>query len=130
MNGRYKLLLIPPPEVRPGAGDFSGTRNSITFAKFLNGTARAVRQDMKKLDWYILKKFLGTFFFSIILFTIISVVVDASEKTDDFVKSGLSTSEIFATYYVGFVPYIIALLFPLFVLIAVIFFTSRPVGSV
>jgi len=83
---------------------------------------------MKKLDWYILKKFLGTFFFSIILFTIISVVVDASEKTDDFVKSGLSTREIFTTYYAGFVPYIIALLFPLFVLIAVIFFTSKMAG--
>jgi len=83
---------------------------------------------MKKLDWYILKKFLGTFFFSIILFTIISVVVDASEKTDDFVKSGLSTKEIFTTYYAGFVPYIIALLFPLFVLIAVIFFTSKMAG--
>jgi len=80
---------------------------------------------MKKLDWYILKKFLVTFFFAIFLFTIIAVAVDVSEKTDDFVASGLSTNEIILQYYAGFVPYIIALLFPLFVFIAVIFFTSK-----
>lgn len=80
---------------------------------------------MKKLDWYILKKFLTTFFFAIFLFTIIAVAVDISEKTDDFVASGLSIKEIILQYYVGFVPYIIALLFPLFVFIAVIFFTSK-----
>lgn len=80
---------------------------------------------MKKLDWYILKKFLTTFFFAIFLFTVIAVAVDISEKTDDFVKSGLSSSEIFTKYYLGFIPYIIALLFPLFVFIAVIFFTSK-----
>lgn len=84
---------------------------------------------MKKLDWYILKKFLRVFFFSIFLFAIISVVVDVSEKTDDFVKSGLSAGEIFTHYYIGFIPHIIALLFPLFVFIAVIFFTSKMAGQ-
>lgn len=83
---------------------------------------------MKKLDWYILKKFLSTFFFCVFLFTIIAVVIDVSEKTDDFVKSGLSFSQIFTQYYLGFIPYIDALLFPLFVLIAVIFFTSKMAG--
>lgn len=80
---------------------------------------------MKKLDWYILKKFLTTFFFAIFLFTVIAVAVDISEKTDDFVSSGLSGGQIIMQYYIGFVPYIIALLFPLFVFIAVIFFTSK-----
>lgn len=80
---------------------------------------------MKKLDWYILKKLLVTFFFCLLLFTVIAVAVDSSEKTDDFVKSNLSTSEIINQYYLGFVPYIWSLLFPLFVFIAVIFFTSR-----
>ena len=80
---------------------------------------------MKKLDWYILKKFLTTFFFAIFLFTVIAVAVDISEKTDDFVASGLSAKQIILQYYIGFVPYIIALLFPLFVFIAVIFFTSK-----
>ena len=60
-----------------------------------------------------------------LLFTVIAVAVDSSEKTDDFVKSGLSTSQIITQYYVGFVPYIWGLLYPLFVFIACIFFTSR-----
>ena len=83
---------------------------------------------MKKIDWYILKKFLTTFFFCILLFTVIAVVIDISEKTDDFVKSGLGFTDIFMQYYIGFIPYIDALLFPLFVLIAVIFFTSKMAG--
>ena len=84
---------------------------------------------MKKLDWYILKKFLRDFFFSIFLFAVIAVVIDVSEKTDDFVRSGLSGPEIFTHYYIGFIPHIIALLFPLFVFIAVIFFTSKMAGQ-
>jgi lipopolysaccharide export system permease protein len=80
---------------------------------------------VKKLDWYILKKFLVTFFFCVLLFNVISVAIDSSEKTDDFVKSGLPTSEIIRQYYFGFIPHITGLLFPLFVFIAVIFFTSR-----
>ena len=80
---------------------------------------------MRKLDCYILEKFLFTFFFCMLLFTVIAVAVDSSEKTDDFVKSGLTTSQIISQYYIGFVPYIWGLLFPLFVFIAVIFFTSR-----
>ena len=80
---------------------------------------------MKKIDWYILKKFLTTFFFAIFLFAVIAVAVDLSEKADDFVSSDLSTKDIILKYYIGFVPYIVALLFPLFVFIAVIFLTSR-----
>ena len=83
---------------------------------------------MKKIDWYILNKFLTTFFFSIFLFTVVSVVVDISEKADDFVKSGLSARQIVMQYYIGFVPHIVALLLPLFVFIAVIFFTSKMAG--
>ncbi len=84
---------------------------------------------MKKIDWYILKKFLTTFFFAIFLFTVIAVVVDVSEKTDDFVKSQLGFVRIITQYYYGFIPHIIALLFPLFVFIAVIFFTSKMAGK-
>ena len=60
-----------------------------------------------------------------LLFTIIAVAIDSSEHTDDFVKSGLSTSQIIKQYYTGFVPWIWGLLYPLFVFIAVIFFTSK-----
>ncbi len=79
----------------------------------------------KKLDWYILRQFFVTFIFCMLLFTVIAVAVDSSEKTDDFVKSGLSTYQIFKQYYVGFIPYIWGMLYPLFVFIAVIFFTSK-----
>lgn len=80
---------------------------------------------MKKIDWYILKKYLTTFVFCLLLFTVIVVVVDISEKTDDFVKSGLPAWRIFTDYYLGFIPRITAMLFPLFVFISVIFFTSK-----
>lgn len=80
---------------------------------------------MKKIDWYILKKFLVTFIFCLLMFTVIAVAVDSSEKADDFVKANLGTMGIIKKYYLGFVPWIWSLLFPLFVFIAVIFFTSK-----
>lgn len=80
---------------------------------------------MKKLDWYILNKLLITFVFCMLLFTVIAVAIDTSEKSDDFVKSGLGWWQIFTQYYMGFIPFIWSLLFPLFVFIAVIFFTSK-----
>ena len=79
----------------------------------------------KKIDRYILSKYLTTFFFCLLLLTAIVVVVDVSEKTDDFVKSKLPAWRIFTDYYLGFIPRIDAMLFPLFVFIAVIFFTSK-----
>src|SRR5437764_8770421 len=80
---------------------------------------------LNKLDWYIIKKFFVTFIFCMLLFTVIAVAIDTSEKTDDFVKSGLSTTQIIKQYYIGFIPWIWGLLYPLFVFIAVIFFTSK-----
>ncbi len=83
---------------------------------------------MKKLDKYILGKYFSSFFFCILLLTVIVVVVDISEKTDDFVQSQLPVSKIITDYYFGFIPRIDAMLFPLFVFIAVIFFTSKMAG--
>lgn len=83
---------------------------------------------MKKIDRYILSKYLTTFFFCLILFTAIVVVVDISEKTNDFAKSKLPAYRIFTDYYLGFIPRIDAMLFPLFVFISVIFFTSKMAG--
>lgn len=80
---------------------------------------------LTRLDWYIIKKFVITFIFCMLLFTVIAVAVDSSEKTDDFVKAGLTTHQIIFDYYIGFVPFIWGLLYPLFVFIAVIFFTSK-----
>lgn len=83
---------------------------------------------MKIIDKYILSKYLVTFFFCLLLFTAIVVVVDISEKTDDFSLSKLSFYRIMVDYYFGFIPRIDALLFPLFVFISVIFFTSKMAG--
>ena len=84
---------------------------------------------MKKIDWYILKKFIITFTYSLLILTIITIVVDLSEKADDFVKSGLTFGQIVMQYYIGFIPHIVALIFPLFVFISVIFFTSKMAGK-
>jgi len=83
---------------------------------------------MKKIDRYIITKFLSTFFFCLLILTAIVVVVDISEHTDDFSKAKLSTSFIITDYYFGFIPRIVAMLFSLFVFIAVIFFTSKMAG--
>src|ERR1700712_1085330 len=83
---------------------------------------------MKKLDWYILKKFLTTFVFTMLLITVIAVLIDTSEKADDFVKSGLSSWQLVTHYFIGFVPFIMSMIFPLMVFIAVIYFTSKMAG--
>ena len=77
---------------------------------------------MKKLDWYIVKKFLSTFFFAIIILAVISCVIDLSEKMEDFVERSAPLGEIL-NYFKNFIPHISALLFPLFIFIATIFFT-------
>lgn len=79
---------------------------------------------MKKLDWYILKKFLGTFFYAVMILAIISCVIDLSEKMEDFVSRKAPLMEIL-NYFKNFIPHITALLYPLFIFIATIFFTSR-----
>ncbi len=80
---------------------------------------------MKKLDLYILKKFLGTFFFAIVLIISISVVFDVAEKIDDFLDKSVTLEAIIFDYYLNFIPYFANLFTPLFVFIAVIFFTSK-----
>ncbi|PWD99303.1 LptF/LptG family permease [Marinilabilia rubra] len=80
---------------------------------------------MRKLDFYILKKFLGTFFFAIMLILSISVVFDLAEKIDDFLETNAPLEAILFDYYQNFIPYFANLFTPLFVFIAVIFFTSK-----
>ncbi len=79
---------------------------------------------MKIIDKYILKKFFLTFFFFLIALTVLVVIVDLSEKTDDFAKTKLPFETIIVQYYFGFIPRIDAMLFPLFIFLSVIFFTS------
>ncbi len=80
---------------------------------------------LKKLDFYILRKFLGTFFFIIFVFILIAVVFDISEKIDDFLEQDVTLHEIVVDYYLSFIPWIYSTLAPLLVFIAVILFTSK-----
>ena len=83
---------------------------------------------LKLLDTYILKKFLGTFVFTMLVITAIAVVIDTSEKADDFVRSGLTARQLITAYYIGFIPFIMSMIYPLMVFIAVIYFTSKMAG--
>ena len=78
---------------------------------------------LSRLDWYIIKKFLGTYFFSILLIVVIAVVFDYNEHIDKLSKA--TTHEIIFEYYLNSIPYFANMFSPLFVFIAVIFFTSK-----
>ncbi len=80
---------------------------------------------MKILDKYIIKKFLGTFFFSLALILSVVVVWDITEKLEDFIQKQAPLKAIIVDYYFNFVPYFASLLAPLFIFIAVIYFTAR-----
>jgi len=77
------------------------------------------------IDWYIIKKFLGTYAFTIFLFMAIIIIIDYNQKFEDFNKSGAPFKEIIFDYYLNFIPYFINAFSSLFVFIAVIFFTSK-----
>ena len=84
---------------------------------------------MKRLDWYIVKKFLGTFFFSIVLILSIAIVFDLTEKMDDFFENSVPLSEIILEYYLPFIPYYMNMFSSLFIFISVIYFTSKLAGN-
>jgi lipopolysaccharide export system permease protein len=77
------------------------------------------------LDSYIIRKYLSTFAFSVMIFTLIACVIDYSEKADAYKRENLSFKRIFLEYMLPFIPHINMLLLPLYALITVIFFTSR-----
>lgn len=80
---------------------------------------------LKKIDIYIIRKFMGTFLLSILLVIVIAVVFDITEKIDDFMENNAPLKAIVFDYYCNFIPYLINLLSPLFTFIAVILFTSK-----
>jgi lipopolysaccharide export system permease protein len=79
----------------------------------------------KLIDAYIIRKFLGTFFFCIVLILTIAVVFDFAEKIDNFMEKQAPVKAIIFDYYMNFIPYFAMLFAPLFVFISVIFFTSK-----
>lgn len=80
---------------------------------------------IKKIDWYIAKTFISTFFVALLLIIGIVIIFDISEKIDYFVKNEAPIKEIILDYYINFIPYFVNMFSPLFVFISVIFFTSR-----
>ena len=81
--------------------------------------------EIKKIDWYIAKKFILTFFLAMLLIIVIVIIFDLSEKIDNFVKNEAPLKEIVFDYYGNFIPYFINMFTGMFVFITVIFFTSR-----
>ncbi len=80
---------------------------------------------LNKIDWYIIKKFLTTFFYAISLIILIVIIFDLSERIDDFLEKDAPFYDVVFVYYLNFIPYFANLFSPLFTFIAVIYFTSR-----
>ena len=80
---------------------------------------------VKRMDWYIIKKFIGTYVYSIVLIISVSIVFDVNENLAKFTTNNAPLRAIVFDYYANFVPYFANLFSPLFVFIAVIFFTSK-----
>ena len=102
-----------------------GKSNSLING--LKSMSRKLKMDkwIRKIDWYIIKKFLGTYFFSIALIISIAVVFDVNEWIDNFINNKAPVKAIIFDYYANFIPYFSNLFSPLFVFISVIFFTSK-----
>ena len=80
---------------------------------------------LKRIDKYIIKKFLGTFVFALTGLIIIVIVFDVTEKFDKLMVPELTLKDIILDYYICFVPYFISIFASLFTFIAVIYFTSK-----
>jgi lipopolysaccharide export system permease protein len=80
---------------------------------------------LKILDRYIIKKFLATFFFVVLIFSMIAVIIDFSQNVEEFIDEKLGAWQVATEYYLNFIFFINGLLWPLFAMISVIFFTSR-----
>src|SRR5690606_14673501 len=77
------------------------------------------------IDRYIIRKYLGTFVFTMAIFTVVMVIFDVSERLDDFLEHKAPLSKIIFEYYAGFIPFYLNFLSPLINFIAVIFFTAK-----
>ena len=98
------------------------------WAKVWQSKHNPLRQ-VKRMDWYIINKFIGTYVYSIVLIISISIVFDVNENLAKFTTNNAPLRAIVFDYYANFVPYFANLFSPLFVFIAVIFFTSKLAGN-
>ena len=88
-----------------------------------------LRRYIKRMDSYLIRKFIGTYVYSIVLIISISIVFDVNENLAKFTTNHAPLKAIIFDYYANFVPYFANLFSPLFVFIAVIFFTSKVAGN-
>ena len=95
----------------------------LRYLKYLNPF-----RYLNRLDRYIINKFIGTYIYSIVLIISIAIVFDVNENLAKFSTYGAPLKAIVFDYYANFVPYFSNLFSPLFVFIAVIFFTSKLAG--
>ena len=79
---------------------------------------------MKIIDKYILKRYLVTFTVMLLLFIPIGIVIDVAEKINKILESKVPFSAV-AIYYLDFTIYFANLLFPIFLFLSVIWFTSK-----
>ena len=79
----------------------------------------------RKIDTYIVSKFITTFFIALLLIIGIVIIFDISEKIDNFVAKEAPLKAVVFDYYLNFIPYFMNMFSPLFVFITVIFFTSK-----
>lgn len=101
--------------------------NAVRPRQYLKHKLRNIKITPSILDQYILKKFLGTYFFSIVLILAIVVMFDVNEKLDAFLTAPFK--ETIFDYFCSFLPYFANQFSPLFVFISVIFFTSKMAGD-
>lgn len=80
---------------------------------------------IKVIDNYLIRKYFSTFFFSLLICTLISVAIDFSDKVKHFIEKPCTLKQIVIDYYLGFILHMAGLLLPLYTLIAVVFFSSR-----
>jgi len=119
-----KLFRIRFRKKKKEDGETSEPKKKNIFKRIF-GAKIFKYKPIKRLDRYIIVKFLGTYFFSIALIISIAVVFDFNENIDKFLQNKAPVHAIIFDYYLNFIPYFSNLFSPLFVFIAVIFFTSK-----
>ena len=124
----FKKILKPAKWIKKHFGwlsvSFAWLKRKFKWMRYLNPS-----HYLKILDWYIIRKFIGTYFYSIALIISISIVFDINENLAKFTQYHAPLKAIVVDYYMNFVPYFANLFSPLFVFIAVIFFTSKLAGN-
>ena len=88
-----------------------------------------IKNNFRIIDRYIIGKFLGTFFYAILLLAIVIIIFDISEKIDDFIQKQAPLKAVIFDYYFNFLPFFINKFTALFTFISVIFFTSKMAGN-